>query len=57
MAIRLPSFWANSPAAWFQMAEAHFTLRNVTDPVEKFLGRPPPRHTASCARPSSLPTP
>jgi hypothetical protein len=35
--IRLPTFWTNSPTAWFQMAEAHFTLRRVTDPIEKFL--------------------
>jgi hypothetical protein len=35
--IRLPPFWSNSPAAWFSTAEAHFTLRGVTDPVEKFL--------------------
>jgi hypothetical protein len=35
--IRLPPFWSNSPAAWFRTAEAHFTLRGVTDPVEKFL--------------------
>jgi hypothetical protein len=35
--IRLSPFWANSPAAWFQTAEAHFTLRRVTDPIEKYL--------------------
>jgi hypothetical protein len=35
--IRLPPFWSISPAAWFRTAEAHFTLRIVTDPVEKFL--------------------
>jgi hypothetical protein len=35
--IRLPPFWSNSPAACFRTAEAHFTLRGVTDPVEKFL--------------------
>jgi hypothetical protein len=35
--IRLSPFWANSPAAWFNTAEAHFTLRGVTDPVEKYL--------------------
>jgi hypothetical protein len=35
--IRFPPFWSNSPAAWFRTAEAHFTLRGVTDPVEKFL--------------------
>jgi hypothetical protein len=35
--IRLPLFWSNSPAAWFRTAKAHFTLRGVTDPVEKFL--------------------
>jgi hypothetical protein len=34
--IRSP-FWANWPAAWFNTAEAHFTLRGVTDPVEKYL--------------------
>jgi hypothetical protein len=35
--IRLPPFWSNSPAAWFKTAEAHFMLRGITDPVEKFL--------------------
>jgi hypothetical protein len=35
--IRLPPFWSNLPAAWFRTAEAHFTLRGVTDLVEKFL--------------------
>jgi hypothetical protein len=33
----LSPFWANSPAAWFNTAEAHFTLRIVTDPEEKYL--------------------
>jgi hypothetical protein len=33
----LSPFWANLPAAWFNTAEAHFTLRGITDPVEKYL--------------------
>jgi hypothetical protein len=34
--LRLPRFWANSPAAWFRTAEAQFALRRVTDPLEKY---------------------
>jgi uncharacterized protein YdbL (DUF1318 family) len=35
--IRLSPFWANSPAAWLQTTKAHFTLRRVTDPIDKYL--------------------
>jgi hypothetical protein len=34
--LRLPRFWANSPAAWFRTAEAQFALRRVSDPLEKY---------------------
>jgi hypothetical protein len=34
--LRLPQFWANSPAAWFRTAEAQFALRRVSDPLEKY---------------------
>jgi hypothetical protein len=34
--LRLPRFWANSPATWFQTAEAQFALRRVLDPLEKY---------------------
>jgi hypothetical protein len=35
-AVRLNPFWASSPAAWFRTAEAQFTIRRVTCPLEKY---------------------
>jgi hypothetical protein len=35
-AVRLNPFWTNSPAAWCLAAEAQFTIRRVTCPLEKY---------------------
>jgi hypothetical protein len=35
--IRLLPFWTNWPAAWFWVAEAYFTLKNVMGPDKQFL--------------------
>jgi hypothetical protein len=34
--VKLQSFWPNSPAAWFNNAEAQFIVRDITDPVDKY---------------------
>jgi hypothetical protein len=34
--VRLNPFWTNSPAARFRAAEAQFTIRRVTCPLEKY---------------------
>ena len=33
---KLPDFWANSPAAWFSIAESHFRLRGVITQIDRF---------------------
>jgi hypothetical protein len=34
--IKLPPFWPEDPASWFQLAEAQFALRKVADPVTRY---------------------
>jgi hypothetical protein len=34
--IKLPSFWASQPQAWFIQAEAQFLLRNITQDNTKY---------------------
>jgi hypothetical protein len=34
--IKLPPFWHNSPAAWFQTVEAQFVVRGVPDPIDRY---------------------
>jgi hypothetical protein len=34
--LKLPAFWAESPASWFLYAESRFRLRDVTSEIQKF---------------------
>lgn len=34
--VKLPAYWPSRPAAWFQLAESRFRLKNVTDPQLKY---------------------
>jgi hypothetical protein len=34
--VKLPQFWASSPAAWFRTADAQFAIRGVTDPLDQY---------------------
>ena len=34
--LRLPTFWSDTPASWFAMAECQFHLRRVSDERDKF---------------------
>jgi hypothetical protein len=36
VAVRLPPFWAERPAAWFAQAEVHFTLAGISNERTKF---------------------
>ena len=36
VAIKLPSFWASQPRAWFIQAEAQFALRNIKEDTTKY---------------------
>ncbi|GFR84810.1 retrovirus-related Pol polyprotein [Elysia marginata] len=36
VALKLPTFWVSSPAAWFAQAEAHFALKNITQDDTKY---------------------
>lgn len=36
VALKLPTFWASQPRAWFIQAEAQFTLRNITADDTKY---------------------
>jgi hypothetical protein len=34
--VKLPQFWASSPAAWFRTADAQFAIRGVVDPLDQY---------------------
>jgi hypothetical protein len=34
--VKLPSFWASSPAAWFRAVEAQFVVREVASNMDKY---------------------
>ena len=36
VAMKLPTFWVSSPAAWFAQAEAQFALRKITEDETKY---------------------
>lgn len=36
VALKLPPFWQDRPAAWFHTTEAQFHIRNIADEVTKF---------------------
>jgi hypothetical protein len=36
VAVRLPAFWPNRPAAWFTQADAQFLLAGITNELTKF---------------------
>jgi hypothetical protein len=35
--VKLSPFWVASPANWFLQAEAQFAVRDVTDPVDRYV--------------------
>jgi len=36
VAVKLPTFWTSSPAAWFAQAEAQFAIRKITDDATQY---------------------
>jgi hypothetical protein len=36
VSVKLPQFWASSPAAWFRMADVQFAIRGVVDPLDQY---------------------
>jgi hypothetical protein len=36
VAVRLPPFWAEGPAVWFELAEVQFSLADITKEKTKF---------------------
>ena len=36
LTVKLPTFWADKPEAWFAQADSHFAARRITNQVTKF---------------------